>query len=113
MDETPVELVYPVDSDSAATPLDVPMFVEHFERELRGAGNFKFRLNWGPSVISSVTSVWMSVCELNPVTRKPRFGDARIEIHDVCPEDGGTVAVAGRMSGFNDSILIQFRALAI
>ncbi len=113
VDETPVELVYPADSASAATPLDVPMFVEHFERELRADGDFKFRLNWGPSVISSVTSVWVSVCELHPVTRKPRFGDARIEIHDVCPEDGGTVAVAGKMFGFENPILIQFRALAI
>ncbi|MEV6313769.1 hypothetical protein [Streptomyces sp. NPDC051776] len=112
VDEPAVELVHPVEPDSADTPLEVPMFVEHFNVEL-GPGNFKRRLNWGPSVISSATSVWVSVCELNPVTGKPRSAAARIEIHDICPEDGGTVAVAGRIFGFENPILVQFRALAI
>ncbi|MEU7009166.1 hypothetical protein [Streptomyces sp. NPDC046332] len=112
MDEAPVELIYPVDPDSAATPLDVPMFVRHFNAQIR-PGNFSVRLNWGSDVISSVTSVWISITELNPLTRKPISATARLEIHDICPEDGGTVAVTGRMFNFGDRILVQFRALAI
>ncbi|MEU6946188.1 hypothetical protein ABZ957_13290 [Streptomyces sp. NPDC046316] len=112
MDEPQFELADPVESDSADIPLDVPMFVKHFTSTMR-PGNFSKRLPWGPTVISSATSVWVSVCELDPVTRKPRSSTARIELHDICPEDGGTVAVTGRMFGFGTEILAQFRALAI
>lgn len=111
-DDVPSEVAYPVEDDSADTPLDVPMFVKHFHTR-QAPGEFKIDLPWGPSVISSVTSVWVSVCEIDPVTRKPISARAKTELYDVCPQDGGVVRVRGRMFGFDREILIQFRALAI
>ncbi|MFI1650914.1 hypothetical protein ACH4XT_28775 [Streptomyces avidinii] len=112
VDETPDKVAYRMESDSPDKLLEVPMFVEHFALRL-GPGEFKVNLPWGPSVISSVTSVWVSVCELDAVTQKPISAIAKTEIYDVCPQDGGNVKVRGRMFGFDREIVVQFRALAI
>ncbi|MFE5861703.1 hypothetical protein ACFQ77_14270 [Streptomyces virginiae] len=108
--DSPVETVYTaVEADST---LDVPMVVKHFNSKAT-PGDFEKDLAMGPSVVSSATSVWVSVSEWDPVTRKPISAVARTEIYDVCPQDGGLVRVTGRMFDFGSEIFIQFRALAI
>lgn len=110
-DEPPLEPEYPLGPASTLTPKDVPMSVQHFFFLARN-GKFRRDCNMGASVVSSVTSVWASACEVDKVTQKPISMAARVEVHDVCPFDGGTVTVAGTNS-FSGEILVRLSLLAI
>ncbi|MFD3440642.1 hypothetical protein ACFWU3_24395 [Streptomyces sp. NPDC058685] len=114
-DEHPLTPEHPL-GPGPTTAADVHMVVDHFFFTGR-PGDFKQPLDWGANIVSSVTSVWVSACEVHAATHKPISGVARVEIRDVCPQDGGRVFVAGSIkwptSTTPRDIVVRLSALAI